>query len=253
LFTSVRAALATVTGNLYLLFGSLFWGTTATLLGWIPPRGNLMFFSARNWGRGLLWASGVRVERSFAAPLDPLGRYIFMANHQSMFDIPLLLATLPGQTRFLAKRSLFKIPVFGWGLAAGGFIPVDRQDRSRARDTFAVAIERIEAGNSILLFPEETRSADGALLPFQRGGFLLAMRSGLPIVPVGISGTRQVQPKGNWAIRPGRVRVRYGRPIATADLELRRKRELVTQVRDAVAELAEVSAGPGGADTPAVG
>ncbi len=249
----MRAALATVTGNLFLVFGSLFWGGLASVVGWLPPRGNLMFFCARNWARELLWASWLRVEHSTAESLDPRRQYVFMANHQSMFDIPLLLATLPGQTRFLAKRSLFKIPIFGWGLAAGGFIPVDRRDRSSARDTFATAVERVQAGNSLLLFPEETRSADGTLLPFQRGGFLLAMRSGLPIVPVGISGTRQVQPKGNWAIRPGRVTVRYGRPVATAGLELRRKRDLVAEVRGAVAELAGVAAGPNGAESPAVG
>jgi 1-acyl-sn-glycerol-3-phosphate acyltransferase len=253
LFSPVRVALATFTGNLFLVFGSLFWGSVSTLLGWVPPRGNLMFFSARNWARELLWASWLRVERSFAVPLDARRQYIFMANHQSMFDIPLLLATLPGQTRFMAKRSLFKIPIFGWGLAAGGFIPVDRRDRSSARDTFAIAVERLAAGNSLLLFPEETRSADGALLPFQRGGFLLALKSGLPIVPVGISGTRQVQPKGNWAIRPGKVTVRYGRPISTSGRAVRHKRELMAEVRSAVAELAGIAQSPAAASTPAVG
>lgn len=229
---------ATFTGNLFLVIGSLILSTIATLVSWIPPRGNWTFGVARIWSRCLLTASAVRVSASYDPALEPGRSYVFLANHQSLFDIPVLLTTCPGQVRMMAKRSLFLIPFFGWGLAAGGFIPIDRGDRSTARRSFASAIARLREGTSILLFPEGTRSTTDALLPFERGGLLLAIKTGLPIVPVGVRGTRQIQHKGNWAIRPGKVEVRYGAPISCADYGIRRKAELNAEVRRQVAILA---------------
>lgn len=237
-------AFATLTGNLFLVLGSFVFGWIAVFLGWIPPRGSWTFGISRLWSRGLLTASCVQVDVEYSAGLEPGGRYVFLCNHQSLFDIPALIVTVPGQVRMLAKRSLFRVPVFGWALWAGGFIPIDRGDRSRARQSFTSAAARLREGTSILLFPEGTRSLTDTLLPFERGGFLLALKSGLPIVPVGVSGTRAVQPKGNWAIRPGRVTVRYGAPIHPADYGLRRKGELVEEVRRQVAELAGLALPP---------
>ena len=237
----MRTFLATLTGNLYIVFGTLIWSILAILVGLVPPRGHWTFYVARYWSRMLLWFSWLPIDTHFETPLDPEGRYVYMANHQSLFDIPVLLATLPGQTRFLAKKSLFKIPIFGWAIAVGGFIPVDRRDRSTARDMFAEAIERLKAGVSLLIFPEETRSQDGKLHPFQRGGFLLAMKSGLPIVPVGLRGTFDVQPSKSFLIRPRRIVVAYGTPIPTAGVEVRGKRTLVADVRDEVARLSELT------------
>lgn len=231
---------ATVTGNLFLVLGSAVLGVLSILVSWVPPRGNWVCALARLWSSSLLAASCVRVEVHREASPDPQGSYIFLSNHQSLFDIPVLLSTVPGQVRMMAKRSLFRIPIFGWALSAGGFIPIDRGDRSTARQSFAAAMKRLRAGVSILLFPEGTRSSTDTLLPFQRGGFLLALKLGLPIVPVGIRGTRNVQPKGNWAIRPGRVTVRYGAPIDVAAYGLRRRGELVEDVRRRIAELAEI-------------
>ena len=230
--------LMTFTGNLFLLIGSVILSILATLVSWIPPRGNWTFGVARIWGRCLLTAAAVRSEVRYDPALEPGKSYVFLSNHQSLFDIPLLLTTCPGQARMMAKASLFRIPFFGWGLAAGGFIPIDRADRSSARRSFASALARLRNGTSILLFPEGTRSKSNSLLPFERGGFLLAMKTGLPIVPVGVRGTRAIQPKGNWAIRPGRVEVRYGAPISAADFGVRRKGELIAQVRGQVADLA---------------
>jgi len=230
--------LATFTGNLFLVLGSFILSILATLVSWIPPRGNWTFGVARIWGRCLLKASAVRVEARYDPALEPGRSYVFLCNHQSLFDIPLLLTTCPGQVRMMAKRSLFRIPFFGWGLWAGGFIPIDRGDRSTARQSFAAAMARVRAGTSILLFPEGTRSMTDTLLPFQRGGFLLAQKTGLPIVPVGVRGTRGIQPKGSVAIRPGKVVVSYGAPISAADYGIRRKAELTAEVRRRVAELA---------------
>ncbi len=234
----LASAVATVTGNLYLLLGTLFWGSLAVLGGWLPRRGAWVFWMARWWSRGLLLFSGVRLDTSYERPLEPGRRYVFMANHQSLYDIPALLATLPEETRFLAKRSLFRIPVFGQAIRLGGFVSVDRDDRSGAPRSFADAVAGLAAGASVLIFPEGTRSFDGRLLPFERGGFLLALKSGLPVVPVGIAGSLAVRRRGSRRVRPGVVRVRYGGPLETAGYGIRRKQELIDEVRRQIARLA---------------
>ncbi len=239
--------LASIIGNLAIVVFTLLFAVPSFLLGWVPPRGNVTFWCARAWSKVLLFFCFVRVRAEFDPAFDHAqagDHYVYMANHQSLFDIPVLIATLPGQTRFMAKQSLFRIPIFGWAISAGGFIPVDRENRSRAKQAFDTAVERLQAGTSVLLFPEETRSLDGKLLPFQRGGFLLALKSGLPIVPVGIEGTLGIQGKRSFLIHPGTVHVRYGAPIVMAEFDLRRKRELEALVREKVGALAGVVAAP---------
>jgi 1-acyl-sn-glycerol-3-phosphate acyltransferase len=242
--------LTTVTGNLFLALGSFILAIIGILVAWIPPRGNASFYVFRLWSNGLLAASGVRVLARFDTPLDPEKEYIFLANHQSLFDIPVLLATSPGQLRMMAKRTLFQVPFFGCSLKAGGFIAIDRADKSSARESFSAAVEKLRGGTSILLFPEGTRSLTDTLLPFQRGGFLLALRSGLPIVPVGVRGSRAVQARGSFSIRPGTITVHYGSPIDTAEYGLKRKRELTALVRNQVAERAGLSTGDDLAEEP---
>jgi 1-acyl-sn-glycerol-3-phosphate acyltransferase len=235
--------LATIAGNLFLVIGSLILGIATILAGWLPPRGRWSLATIRLWAAGLLAVSGVRLEVHRSAALDPQASYVYLANHQSLFDIPALLLAVPGRIRMVAKQSLFRIPVFGWAIAAAGFVSVDRADRTAARQSFAAAERRLRAGGSILLFPEGTRATGDTLLPFKRGGFLLALRTGLPIVPVGVRGTRAVQPRGRRSIQPGVVEVRFGAPIMVADFGIRRKRELIAEVRRRLAELAGLSPG----------
>jgi 1-acyl-sn-glycerol-3-phosphate acyltransferase len=229
---------ATIGGNVYILFGTIVCAIVAILVSWIPPRGNWTFVVARIWSRGLLASSGVGLEVENETPLDPNLPSVYMSNHQSLYDIPALIVTLPGQTRFLAKRSLFRIPIFGWSIKAGGFISIDREDRSKASESFAAAVQRLQAGSSAMVFPEGTRSADGSLGPFQRGGFLLALKGGLPIVPVGIRGSLAVQPKGSHVVRPGRITLHYGRPIDAAEYGLKGKKDLEQVVRREIERLA---------------
>jgi 1-acyl-sn-glycerol-3-phosphate acyltransferase len=237
------ACLMTVTGNAWLLFGSILLGSLSVPASWVPPRGTWGFVLMRYWARGLLKASGVDVTAELPEGFDPRGNYVLLANHQSMFDIPALLSTVPGPVRMMAKRSLFRLPFFGWGLHAAGFVPVDRDDGSKARQAFASASAHLSAGTSILLFPEGTRSRSGELLEMQRGGFLLAIRHGLRIVPVGIRGTRQIQPRGRWEIRPGPVEVRFGEPIDPAAYGVRRMNSLIAEVESRIAQLAGLSVG----------
>ncbi len=233
--------MATATGNLYLVLATVILGLLSLPASLLPPRGDWVFSMSKLWSWGLLAASGVRARVSFEVPLARQGGYVFLANHQSMFDIPLVIATAPVQLRFAAKRSLFRIPVFGWAIRAGGFIPVDRGDRTKAQSTFSAAQERLGNGTSVLLFPEGGRSLDGLLHPFLRGGFLLALKTGLPIVPVGIRGTVHCQLRGSFQIHPGRVSVHYGTPIDPAEYGVRGRRELEEVVRARLEELAETT------------
>ena len=235
--------LFTITGNLYLLFGTTAFAVVTVATGWIPlPNGSRFFFVlGRWWSRLLLLSSGVRLRVEHLAPLLPDRPYVLLSNHQSLFDIPVLLATLPVPARFLAKRELFRIPVFGWALKVGGFIPVERGGKS-AGDSFRAAAERVRSGGSVLLFPEETRSTDGNLLPFKRGGFLLAQKAGLPMVPVGIRGTLGVRPRHSYRIHPGRALVRYGEPLPPPGSGRGGSAASIAAVRAKIAELAGVEA-----------
>ena len=232
--------LTTIVGNLALFLGGVVFGGGCLLASFIPPRGRWSVPVTRGWSRVLLWGTGARLERRYEEALDPKGCYIFMANHQSLLDIPAATLSLPGQFRFLAKRSLFRIPIFGWAMSAAGFVPVDRDRRERATETFAGALGVLRQGTSLLIFPEETRSCDGQLREFQRGGFLMALKQGLSIVPVGIHGTLQVRRKGSLWTRSGTVKVGVGRPIKAADYGLKRKQELIEVVTREVARLAAV-------------
>ena len=231
------SAIATVTGNLYLVVATLALATLAVLVSWIPPRGNWVFFVARVWGRGLLASSGLRLRVLGSGDLDRRRGYVFMSNHRGLFDIPALLVSLPVQTRFLAKRSLFRIPIFGWAIALGGFVNIDRENLTTARDSFSTAIGRLRQGVSLLVFPEGTRSDGAELLPFKRGGFLLALKSGLPIVPVGITGSGVARRRGSLKIRPRRIRVHYGRPIEVDEFSVRDRKRLMQIVRERIEEL----------------
>lgn len=232
-----RTLLATVTGNLYLVVGTLILSIVAFLLCWVPPRGRLFLWFARIWSRGVLFFCGSRLETSSEVELDRGSSYIFMANHQSLFDIPSLLIAAPVETRFMAKRSLFQIPFFGWGLWAAGFVSIDRKSRRRSQSGFNDALRVLRSGASILIFPEGTRSLDGRLLPFKRGGLLLALRGGVPIVPVGISGTFEIRSRTSYLVRPGTATVRYGRPIDPSAYTVRTIERLESDLRARIEDL----------------
>lgn len=232
--------LATASVIVYLVPATLALGTLAILLSWVPPRGNATCFLARIWARGALVAGGVRVRVELHPAVRPGVGYVVMANHASYFDVLAMLAVLPGQYRFVAKRSLFHIPIFGWALRAGGFIPVDRKDRSRAKEIWKAAGDRLRKGASVFFYPEGTRSPDGRIHRFQRGAFLVALNAGAPILPVGISGARAIMPKQRFAVDPGVITVRFGEPVVTEGVSVREKNALIREVREEVGRLAGV-------------
>jgi 1-acyl-sn-glycerol-3-phosphate acyltransferase len=219
------------------LLNTIVSGLIGTIVGFIPPRGDWTLRGARVWARLVLLGGFVRLVADGKERVPRDTPVVFMSNHESWLDIPALIAAIPIQVRFLAKKSLFSWPAFGWAIAAMGFIPVDRENRRTAIKSFEEAAARIRAGRSVLIFPEETRSIDGNLLPFQRGGFLIALKAGIPIVPVGLDGPRRCLPKHSYLLRPGTITVRFGDPIPTAGHGVTDKGHLMEEVRRAVEKL----------------
>ena len=180
----------------------------------------------RLWARLVLWGAGIEIRGEGIETIDRERRYILIANHHSYFDIPCIFAAIPQPIRFMAKKSLFSIPIFGWALGRAGFIPVDRKNRRTAVKSFDLAAERIRKGNTVVVFPEEGRSRTREMRPFQRGAFLLALKSELEMVPMAIDGTYDIFRVGAKRITPGRVTIHVGTPIPCAGLTLRDKERL---------------------------
>ncbi|TYO97510.1 1-acyl-sn-glycerol-3-phosphate acyltransferase [Geothermobacter ehrlichii] len=190
---------------------------------------------ARLWGRIGLALAGVRLRIKGLENIPADRPVIFMANHQSNFDILALLAGIPGQFRWLAKAELFRIPLFGLVMRQAGYIPVERGDRRESLESMKMVASRITAGASVIIFPEGTRTEDGSLRPFKKGGFLVALQSGVEIVPVAISGSFTIMPKGGKKIRGGRIEVTFFAPVPTAGKSVRQLRELMAQIRQPIA------------------
>jgi 1-acyl-sn-glycerol-3-phosphate acyltransferase len=207
----------------------------AFLVRAFDPSGDRVLDLARLWSRAVLGLGGVRVEVDVRAELDPEKPYVFMANHASAVDIWALFVAIPRRLRMIAKKQLGQIPIFGWAMRAGRFIFIDRQNAVAARKSIDEAGRRIRGGQSVLLFPEGTRSRDGSLGPFKKGGFHLAIDAGVPIVPVSLAGTRATMPRGSFILRPGPVRVIIGPPISTEGLTDGDRTALLERVRGVIA------------------
>lgn len=216
-------------------------GTLAILTSWIPPRGKVYQYWARWWSRTLLWAAGIDVVVEAAEGARTVPEAIFMANHTSAADIVVIFVALCRDVRFVAKRGLFWIPFLGWSMWLAGFIPVDRERKDKAREAFDRIGKHLRAGVSVLVFPEGTRSRDGKLGAFKRAGFLLAMRAGLPIVPVGISGARAVLGADGLLVRRGRIVVRIGDPVPSGSYTFAQRGEYIAKVRAEIASLGDSS------------
>jgi 1-acyl-sn-glycerol-3-phosphate acyltransferase len=189
------------------------------------------------WAKSLVRAAGIELHTENAGHIDPASRYILVANHYSYLDIPCIVAAVDQPVRFMAKISLFKIPIFGWALARAGFIPIDRKNRRSAVKSFDLAAERIRKGNTIVIFPEEGRTRERMMRPFQRGAFLLAIKSKKTVVPIAIDSTFDVFPAIRWRITPGKVTVRIGTPIETANATVRDKERLATEARTQIEKM----------------
>ncbi len=182
--------------------------------------GRLYAWHARLWARLGLALNGVTVTVTGAEHL-PDGPVIFMSNHQSNFDILSLLAAMPRQIHWIAKKELFEIPVFGPSMRRGGYIPLDRGDGRKALQSMDEAAATIHQGKSVVLFPEGTRTTDGNLLPFKRGGFILARKADVPVIPVTINGSGRINPANQIRLYSGNIRITLHPPVV-APPDLRR-------------------------------
>jgi 1-acyl-sn-glycerol-3-phosphate acyltransferase len=208
-----------------------FMSTCAFLFPLISPGENKVHKIANLWAMLLLKLANTRV--------DVIGRenvlmdkpQIFMANHQSDFDILIVLAHIPGQFRWIAKKELFRIPIFSRAMRNAGYIEIDRQNHEKAMKSLDEAAQKIREGKSVITFPEGTRSKDRTIKPFKQGMFHLAIKAGVPIVPITIIGAHEIMPKRTLKIRPGRIRMIIDRPVDVSGYTIETRGELIERVR----------------------
>jgi 1-acyl-sn-glycerol-3-phosphate acyltransferase len=201
-------------------------------------RGYFAHWCARTWSRLILATTGVKVEVQGLHRLTPGATYLFVSNHQSIYDIPILFWALPFQLRIIAKESLGRFPFLGWHLRRTGHMLVDRKRPDRAA-IFAWASRLTSTGLSLIVFPEGTRSPQGVVGRFKGGSFYLALEGGMPVVPISVVGSRHVMLKGRLATYPGRVRLVVHEPIDTTHLSGTDAKEFGERIRQIIAPEAE--------------
>lgn len=193
----------------------------------------------RYWGRSLCQLAGVRVVVEGMENIDPQQTYIFAANHCSQYDILSFQGYFNHNFRWIAKKELFRIPLFGQAMEQIGYIPIDRSHGRQALKSLDEAAKRIAAGSSVLIFPEGTRSPDGRVQDFKAGAVLLAIKSGVPIVPLGFNGSFEILPKGKLLPKSGVITIRIGQPIPTEHYKTADKQELARNLHALVTNLLE--------------
>ena len=218
-----------------IVLSTIVFGSVSIALSFFDRDGRKEIAVARVWGRVLLRVAGVRVTVEGLDRIDPDGAYVFVSNHLSYMDTPVVLSTIPVQFRFMAKEGLFQIPFLGTHLAQAGHIPVPRDDPRAAVKSLTRAAETIRDRRiSVLIFPEGGRSMNGELQPFKEGAAYIAIKAGVPVVPVRLVGTREILAMGSATFRRGPVTLRIGDPIPTQNLKMRDREELTECIRKQV-------------------
>ena len=223
--------------RLYLLFlvpFTLLCSISALLGSLVDGTGFFAHGCARFWSRWGLRFAGVKVEVEGLENIPTDGPVIYMGNHQGNFDVMALTMAIPRRFSWLAKEELFRIPLFGGAMRRAGYIPLDRSDGRRALKSMDAAAARIRGGASVIIFPEGTRTYDGNLLPFKRGGFLLAAKAGVPIVPFTINGSMAINPRNRIELNPGTLRISFAKPISTDGTTAKQRGDLMDQVKEAI-------------------
>jgi 1-acyl-sn-glycerol-3-phosphate acyltransferase len=197
-------------------------------------KGRMVHRYARLWGKVPLLANRVKVKVEGMEQLEGEGPYIFMSNHQGSFDIFALLGYLPFQFKWLAKKELFSIPFFGWTMAAAGYISIDREGTRKTVQSINEAARKMREGMSLVIFPEGSRSPNGSIQPFKKGGFTLAIRSKVPIIPIAITGSREIMPKEKLTATSGEIKIRMDLPIETKNYSLKDRESLMERVNQVI-------------------
>jgi 1-acyl-sn-glycerol-3-phosphate acyltransferase len=233
LIAAVRSAITYVAVSLYVLVTGLVGMLLATVFGWT---GLLYIFGHGGVYLGL-WLCGIRFKVADADNL-PLDRAaVYCSNHESNVDPPILFTALHPRMHILYKHEIDQIPVLARAFRMGGFIPIDRRNKESAMRSIEKGAKSIRDGSSFLIFPEGTRSRTGQMLPFKKGGFVMAIKAGAPIVPIAISGGRDAMQRGSSIIKPVRLSIRVGQPVETAGVSLDDRDLLIETVRARIQEL----------------
>ena len=221
-----------------IILATIVMGTISLLVSLFDSDGTMQHQISRIWSRMLLAVSGVKMRVAGLDKIDPQGAYVFVANHRSLMDTPVVLAHIPVQFRFLAKKGLFLIPILGTHLRRAGHLPVVKGDPRTSLKSMSDAARIIrERGVSVLLFPEGGRSRNDRLQEFREGAAYIAIKAGVPAVPIAMTGTREVLKMGSMQIISGAVELRIGDPIPTANLTSKDRATLTLTLREKVAGL----------------
>jgi 1-acyl-sn-glycerol-3-phosphate acyltransferase len=223
------------------------WAGIMTLTLFVPmvlsallsTTGNLAFSISKIWAHVMLLASFTRIDIEGKDKIKKDVSYVIISNHQSHYDILAIVTSLGIQFRWIIKRELLRVPLFGYALYAARNIFIDRRNPESAKASIRKGLDRLPPGASVMFFAEGTRSADGRLGEFKKGGFAVALENSFPILPVTVNGSRKVLPKGSVDFHPGRIRVTVGDPINTRDYTHDTMGELIAKARQAVSSKLE--------------
>ena len=212
---------------LFLVSWTVIWATAGILVrAFGGKQRTALRFSRKPWAPGLLRVAGVDLDVDGLEQLDLSKPYVFVSNHQSMMDIPVLFCALPTDLHYMIKKEIFSIPLLGNYLRAVGMLLIDRKNNAEAVETLKKAAARVAGGDSVIAFAEGTRSRTGSIASFKKGPFVMAIQAGVPVVPVALEGARQALPPDGFSIRPTTVRVKIGKPLITAHLTMADRDEL---------------------------
>ena len=218
------------------------WACIATMIlaipviaaGLLSRTGNLAFSLTKLWAYTMLAVSFVRTEIKNKAKIVNGQSYVIISNHQSQYDILALVTRLGIQFRWFIKKEILKVPVFGYGLYAARNIYIDRSDITKAIESINKGMDRLPKGASVMVFAEGTRSDDGRIHEFKKGGFMAAIIRKIPILPVTVNGSRRIVPKGSLVVKPGKIQVVVGDPIETDGYTTAIVQELIDKTRQAI-------------------
>ena len=219
--------------NAFIAIHTIILSTWCVLLAIFDRNGRMVhFYGAAPWAKAILWVCGVKVIVKGLDNVESSVPRIYMTNHQSYFDILAVLACLPVDFKFILKKELVKIPIFGFAMKSARYIPIDRENPRKAIKSMNEAAEKIRNGSSVLIFPEGTRSIDGRIQPFRPGGFHLALKSGCDLVPITIVNSHKIVPKGSLRIEKGSFTMNFDKPIPVKGYSRKDMDKLMNLVRE---------------------
>lgn len=227
----------------YLFFNPLIYlytfvcGTLSLLSSFFDSKGRIQHGFARLWSRMILTTSGCQLQVEGLENVDLSRPYIYASNHQSAFDIPTLYVGLPVQFRIMAKKELFLYPFMGWHMKRSGQIPIERENARSSLKSLVRASETVRGGTPLFVFPEGGRTPDGTIKPFMSGAFYVAIKAGVPIVPMAIIGTYEILPMNSYVIQPHSIRLVVGKPISTEGMNPREMGSLAVKVQREIEDL----------------